>query len=315
MRPDVKLGVVISMALVLVAGAYFFFQDRQESPIPVGSLPTALADTSGAKNQTAEPPQDKRIPSRRISQPAPNRGSTGLVPRDTVGQPISARRSATGTKQPTSGTEAGERRVNASPRRDRQTSSQRTSDAKRKAQNQVAQGRRSRDQRGTPRRKITAKQKPQRALTATLPAQGNQTASSLQAGTAAAVERHRVVDGDTMSSLAGQYYGSSTYTQFLVGSNPQLANPDRLRIGDIINIPPRPAAKRPTTGSKPKDAATKASSTREYRVKSGDSFYKIARDVLGDATRWRELYELNKRLVDNDPTRLQVNQVIVLPRQ
>lgn len=315
MRSDVKLGVVISMVFVLVAGAYFFLQDRQESPIPVSSDPTALADTSVSKNQPVELPQNKRTPSRQASKPAPNRGSTGIVPRKTVGQPISAQRPANGTKRSTSGPKAGERRVNALPNRDRQTSLHQPSNAKRSAQTQVAQGRRSRDQRGTPRRSIPKKQTPQRALTATPPVLGHQAASPSQAKTAAAVERHRVVEGDTISLIAGQYYGSSAYTQFLVGSNPQLANPDQLRIGEIINIPPRPAAQTSTTRRKPKDAAAKAASGREYRVKSGDSFYKIARDVLGDSTRWRELYELNKRLVDNDPTRLQVDQVIILPKQ
>jgi nucleoid-associated protein YgaU len=50
-------------------------------------------------------------------------------------------------------------------------------------------------------------------------------------------------------------------------------------------------------------------------VRAGDSFYSIARDVLGDASRWRELLELNSALVDGEPTNLRVGQVVQLPAE
>jgi nucleoid-associated protein YgaU len=48
-------------------------------------------------------------------------------------------------------------------------------------------------------------------------------------------------------------------------------------------------------------------------VKSGDSFYKIAKEQLGNAERWKELLDLNKTLVHGDPTQLQPGQTLVLP--
>jgi nucleoid-associated protein YgaU len=48
-------------------------------------------------------------------------------------------------------------------------------------------------------------------------------------------------------------------------------------------------------------------------VKSGDSFYKIAKEQLGNAERWKELLALNKTLVNGDPSSLQPGQTLVLP--
>jgi hypothetical protein len=51
-------------------------------------------------------------------------------------------------------------------------------------------------------------------------------------------------------------------------------------------------------------------SGRTYTVKAGDSLYRIATAELGDATRWREIAELN---AIRDPYVLQVGQVLRLP--
>jgi nucleoid-associated protein YgaU len=50
-----------------------------------------------------------------------------------------------------------------------------------------------------------------------------------------------------------------------------------------------------------------------YTVKTGDTFYGIAQDQLGDASRWQEIFDLNKDVVHGDPKRLQVGHVLVLP--
>jgi nucleoid-associated protein YgaU len=133
----------------------------------------------------------------------------------------------------------------------------------------------------------------------------------------AAIETHRVQLGDTMSSLAATYYGSGKYTQFLIDSNPQIEDPNRLRVGMTVKIPGKPdepvAAAGPTPRTRPGTERTAGS--RTYRVQPGDSFYKIAEDQLGDASRWEELFELNRAAVHGDPKRLQVGQVLVLPRR
>ncbi len=38
---------------------------------------------------------------------------------------------------------------------------------------------------------------------------------------------------------------------------------------------------------------------KKYVVKAGDSLSKIAKELLGDADRWKELYEANKAAIKN----------------
>lgn len=53
----------------------------------------------------------------------------------------------------------------------------------------------------------------------------------------------------------------------------------------------------------------------EYLVKKGDYLYKIAGmdDVLGDPTKWTQIYEQNKMVVGDDPNMIYPYQVLKLP--
>jgi len=164
----------------------------------------------------------------------------------------------------------------------------------------------------------------------------------------AAVEVHRVQPGDTFALLARRYYGQERLADFLAQSNPQIANSRPLAIGEMVRIPPAPtgdsvpasapgssklagaakpahgvpltaqspAPNAPAKGATPEKAnAAPTKAARTHRVRNGDTFYAIARDVLGDAGRWKELYELNRSRVGGDPDRLKVGQEIVLPEK
>jgi LysM repeat protein len=52
---------------------------------------------------------------------------------------------------------------------------------------------------------------------------------------------------------------------------------------------------------------------RTYKVKSGDSLSRIARQVYGDATLWPQLLEANKDVLGNDPGHLVKGQILVVP--
>ncbi len=136
----------------------------------------------------------------------------------------------------------------------------------------------------------------------------------------AAVERHKVQDGDSLSSLAQTYYGDSKYAKLLADANPNLTDPNRLKVGSLVSIPPLPAdadsrvaagAGSPASGKTGEKPAT--TGKRTYTVKAGDSFYSIAKSQLGSASRWKELLALNNAKVNGDPTSLQPGQSLVLP--
>lgn len=52
------------------------------------------------------------------------------------------------------------------------------------------------------------------------------------------------------------------------------------------------------SGSKSSSSSSSKSSTSSYTVKSGDSLYSIAKAMLGDGSRWMEIYNLNKAAID-----------------
>ncbi|MFQ5414450.1 MAG: LysM peptidoglycan-binding domain-containing protein [Phycisphaerae bacterium] len=145
-----------------------------------------------------------------------------------------------------------------------------------------------------------------------------------------AVDLHRVQPGETLRTLAVTYYGDARFESLLRRHNRSITDPNRLRAGSVVRIPAAPSsdaaarsARRSPALVGTRDARRKESAApngskirtppRTYRVKPGDSFYSIARDVLGDAGLWNELFELNKALVHGDAKLLQIGQVISLP--
>jgi len=53
---------------------------------------------------------------------------------------------------------------------------------------------------------------------------------------------------------------------------------------------------------------------RTYTVRPGDSLSKIAKSLLGDARKWRLLYEANKEVVGSNPDLIQPGQVLKIPK-
>jgi nucleoid-associated protein YgaU len=50
-----------------------------------------------------------------------------------------------------------------------------------------------------------------------------------------------------------------------------------------------------------------------YKVKPGDSLWKIAKMELGNGSRWREIYEKNRGIIGPDPNQIAVGMELVLP--
>lgn len=382
MRTDVKVGVVISLFIVLIAGWYYMDGDRKEEPISLQSGATTDAgDAVQSKTAPAKKPVTKSAGKKQhrvadAKRPAgtskrtpakSKRTPTGTVAknpqhtaRDDQKRHASAsdkvkyqrpRPSAGQTKTP---------RMAAKPDGSTQKMAKRSdgsSGQSKTVQNRHRDGRQSnptlakgkvgsdgdankgafktktqksdklastQKQRGHSRPESSVNGAPikiGRQVKATPTTDAKATPSvkaSLPTSDAAAVDMHRVQKGDTIAALSQMYYGDEKYTQFLIEQNPAIANPRQLRVGTTIRIPAmlstdgasRDARTSVVTAA---DKSKRSGNQESYTVRSGDTFYGIARKTLGNAGRWQEIYELNKSHVGGDPSRLKVGQVLVLP--
>ena len=331
MRPDVKLGVVISMAVVLVAGGYYMYRDGQVESIPVAAAPVTKApDALAAKKaQRKTPPakvKERNKPRVRENVTGSRSVQLAKKPKDTDGSRAATAKKATSVSP--AGRNGAKRMSGDKAGRPTPVSPAETL-AKRGGRRGPGEPRVARAVPKQPGERKTARPVPSGGSRAVRPEEEHKRPVTLTAKKPSdaatdptgrkkvAVDTHRIQLGDTFSSLAVAYYGSAKYAGFLMNSNPQITDPKRLAVGTIVKIPPRPSD---DVLSAPKSADVRgtpagepAGERRTYRVRPGDSFYAIAKNVLGDASRWKELFELNKDLVNGDPTRLQVDQVLVLP--
>ncbi len=67
MRPDIKLGIVVSMVVVFVAGSYFMYRANDETPISLAS--TGDESQKSASGKVASP-ADKRAAKTPAATPA-----------------------------------------------------------------------------------------------------------------------------------------------------------------------------------------------------------------------------------------------------
>lgn len=136
---------------------------------------------------------------------------------------------------------------------------------------------------------------------------------------------HVVSAGETLSKIAARYYGKGTRANIdrLVAANPvELANPDVIKVGMQIQIPgvsasresaaATPRAHLPVGTASEQRRAQGEPVARWYQIRKGDRYIDIARNELGDASRWEEIYELN---VDKfpDPGNIREGVRIKLP--
>ena len=313
MRRDVKIGVVLSLVVVLVAGWYYLRRSPEDEAIPLG---VELASSSPAaqepSSESAVAPQESAAaqaptPVRRAEEPVPERAAPGQTPPPAKPEPspppdrlfalddspqegpaagsslkdlLQLGPAPSGTEEP------GETEdiAVAPPPPEPKAASATPDTTGRRIRSKPA---RRPAHRGPAPAPITRSSQPTRA-----PAPGTRT--------------HRVERGDTFSILAEVYYGSQQHTGFLVRANPQVKDPNRLLVGTVLNVPPLGGQVRTAAAASPTPKGT-------YRVKEGDSFYGIARDVLGDSGRWQELLALNRELVDGDPQKLRAGQLVKLP--
>jgi len=130
--------------------------------------------------------------------------------------------------------------------------------------------------------------------------------------------KHKVAAGETLIGIARQHYGDGELWRAIKEANPGL-DEKRLLVDKEIVIPPKPAAPPAARATAQKPAPAEPPAARPegagkatYVIASGDTLISIARNVLKDPERWREIYDLNKDRVPS-PDVLWVGVELRLP--
>lgn len=168
---------------------------------------------------------------------------------------------------------------------------------------------------------------PQKMVTVPLILQ--QQVSSELKKSAVAGAKYVVLAGDTLYAIAGKHYGKrgGKFVRAIVEANRDtLPDPNKLRVGVVLVLPKMDVKAKvaassvnaPAGGGSGATTATKttANKLREfewYQVRKGDRYASIAREKLGDARRWRELFEMNKDKFPN-PDRIRDGVLIKIPK-
>ena len=125
---------------------------------------------------------------------------------------------------------------------------------------------------------------------------------------AAAPEEYVVQEGDTLTSISQQYYGSARFYTLIMNAN-RIDYPQALRPGQKLVIPAKPTGEPAAPEGQPSEPGLRPGE-RRYVVEEGDTLTEIASRELGSS---REYVRLMERNNITDAYLLRPGQVIVIP--
>jgi nucleoid-associated protein YgaU len=148
---------------------------------------------------------------------------------------------------------------------------------------------------------------------------GGRTSSPASGGTP---RTHVIQKGETFASISRTVYGDGKYYLQILRANPGL-EPSALKPGTRINLPELASAGESRTSNRSSHSAGQAGANgvasidhkTQYKVESGDSLYKIAEKLYGDANKVDAIYDANKQAIGPDPRKLKLGMILKLPEQ
>lgn len=131
---------------------------------------------------------------------------------------------------------------------------------------------------------------------------------------------HYVKEGETLATIARQYYGDPLEFQRIVDANKKaVPNPNLIRPGVRLMIPPKAtpgiAAPAPGNVAPPAPAPTASAAKPKfttYTLAEGDTLSDVAQRFFGSSKLWQKVYELNKDRIDN-PDRVAAGTELRVP--
>lgn len=134
---------------------------------------------------------------------------------------------------------------------------------------------------------------------------------------------------DSYWTISKQIYGTGAYFRALAEHNRnKFPDENRLTVGDVVSTPGAAELERNYPNLCPKldnpqpsgDQALVSNvsmrgpgGARMYVVQEGDNLFNIAKYELNNATRWVEIYELNRDLLGSQVDRLKPGMRLTLP--
>ena len=120
---------------------------------------------------------------------------------------------------------------------------------------------------------------------------------------------YTVKENDSLWTIADAWFGDAGRWNLIAKANP-LIDPDRLKLGQVLRLPPKNADRR-----RPERRRMSANEPNTYTIKSGDSLWRIAKAQYGDHTKWSIIYDANRAAIGPDPARLKVGRSLRIPPQ
>lgn len=136
---------------------------------------------------------------------------------------------------------------------------------------------------------------------------------------AAEGDGYTVEPNDNFWRISQKVYGTGAYFKALEEYNRrQYGDQVAIHAGDVISAPPLEVLRKQYPDLAPKGpiapaARRPARGRRSYTVGEGETLFDIARHELGKASRWSEIYELNRDQLGNDFNDLTPGMKLALP--
>ena len=127
--------------------------------------------------------------------------------------------------------------------------------------------------------------------------------------TPARTVQYTIKENDSLWTIADAWFGDAGRWDLIANANP-LIDPDRLKPGQVLRLPPRNADRR-----RPERRRVSPNEPNTYTIRSGDSLWRIAKAHYGDETKWSIIYDANRATIGPDPARLKVGRSLHIPPQ
>jgi nucleoid-associated protein YgaU len=123
-----------------------------------------------------------------------------------------------------------------------------------------------------------------------------------KSGTMAGAKVYTIRSGDCLWNIAKDQLGDATKWSDIYKMNGDVlgANPSLIRPGTSIQLP----------GSGAESAGL--GNVAHYTVKPGDNLWDIAKNQMGDATKWGDLYKANQEIIGANPSLIQPGQELTI---